>query len=270
MLPPICDAHAHIFPDDLAERASRNIGEFYGEPMHAPASVGALLREEESIGAKHTLVCSSALSPHQVEPIDDFIAAACRAHPFFVGLGAMHPAYEGWERELDRAATLGLRGVKLHPDFQGFALDDPAMLPFYRALSRRGMTVLFHIGDNRGDLSSPTRLARLLERVPDLRVQAAHFGGYRVWDEVEVLPPGNPNLWFDTSSSLTYLPRERVLQLIDRYGYRQFLFGTDFPMWSASEELARFLALGLPERQERAILSGNFERIYFGADNAPE
>lgn len=257
----IADAHTHIFPDKIAAKASDAIGRFYDIPMYQPAQADLLLAAEAEIGAGRCLVCSSATVPEQVESINTFIAEACRRHPEFVGFAAMHPDYADPGGELDRAMELGLRGVKFHPDFQKFNIDDPRALPMYRAIAERGLPVLFHTGDDRYDYSSPLRVDALLRQVPELCVIGAHFGGYRRWEDVEALPKRD-NVYFDTSSSLMFIDRDRARRLIDRFGADHFMFGTDFPMWRPKEELERFLSLGLSDEENEQILHGTFESLF--------
>lgn len=260
-MPRIIDAHTHIFPAPLAEKATASIGDFYDLPMQYSATVDELLAAEGEIGATNMVVCSSAVTPRQVESINDFIAAECAAHPEFIGLGAMHPDYADFEAELDRIVALGLHGVKFHPDFQKFAIDDPKALPLFRAIAKRGLPVLFHTGDERYDYSSPEQLTTLLRAVPDLVAIGAHFGGYSEWEEA-LAQPKNPQVFYDTSSSLFKLERDLALRMIDRFGVEQFMFGTDFPMWSPKEELERFYSLGLSDAENKAILSENCIRLY--------
>ena len=117
------------------------------------------------------------------------------------------------------------------------------------------------MGDNRYDYSAPIRLARVLDRVPDLRCIGAHFGGYRRWREAERVLRG-ADLYFDTSSSLPYLGKEEALEIIHVYGVDRMFFGTDFPMWDPKEELDRFLALDLPVEEAEKILYGNFAAFF--------
>ena len=259
----IADAHTHIFPDKIAEKASDAIGKFYDIPMYQPAQAQRLVAAEAEIGAGRCLVCSSATIPEQVESINTFIAEACRQNPLFLGLAAMHPDYQNVGEELDRAMELGLKGVKFHPDFQKFDIDDPRAIPMYKAIAARGLPVLFHTGDDRYDFSSPFRVDALLRQVPDLIVIGAHFGGYRRWDDVITLPR-RENVYFDTSSSLMFIDREQALRLMDHFGIDRFMFGSDFPMWRPKKELERFLALGLSDAENEQILHGTFESL-FGA-----
>ncbi len=257
----IADIHAHIFPHKLAEKASASIGDFYGMHSKNTASLETLMQLEAEAGIERFAVSSSATTANQVSHINDFIAESCMAHPGLVGLGTLFPGMEDWEEELDRMQDLGIRGVKIHSDFQHVPLDAPEAVEMYRAVARRGMPVLFHMGDDRFDYSAPERLTNLIRKVPDLIAIAAHFGGWRAWDR-SFAHPQSETVFYDTSSSLMYLSKERALEFLDKFGADRFLFGTDFPMWTPAEELRRFLDLGLDETTRDRILYGNFERLF--------
>ncbi len=257
----IIDAHTHIFPAPLAEKATQSIGDFYDITMSYPASVEKLLEAEKEINAERMVVCSSAVTPKQVESINDFIANECQKHSEFIGLGAMHPEYADYEAELDRIVALGLHGVKFHPDFQKFAIDDPKYFDVFRAIAKRGLPVLFHTGDKRYHYSSPDQLTTLMRAVPDMVAIGAHFGGYSEWENA-FRQPKNPQVFYDTSSALFELDRDLALRMIERFGIEQFMFGTDFPMWKPVEEIERFLSLGLSESENKAIFYDNCCRLY--------
>lgn len=156
---------------------------------------------------------------------------------------------------------LGIRGIKIHPDFQQVPIDEPRTVPMYRAIAKAGLPVLFHMGDARYDYSTPERLTNLIRQVPDLIAIAAHFGGWQAWDRsyAHILPE---NVYYDTSSSLMFLGKERALDFLDKMGADRFLFGSDFPMWTPKTELERFLALGLDEKTRDRILFGNFSAVF--------
>ena len=256
----ITDVHAHVFPDKLADKAAHSIGDFYGAASYCAASVENLLREEQKAGISRCVISNSAVTPHQVHDVNTFLASAAASHPSFVGFGSIYPGMDGFEEELDRIVSLGLRGLKIHPDFQKLPIDDPSGIETYRAVARRGLPVLFHMGDNRYDFSSPERLTNLLRRVPDLQVVAAHFGGWNIWPQ-SLAHPQPESVLYDTSSTLGMTDRDIVLRLIDKIGPDRLIFGTDFPMWSPKEELARFLALDLDESSRQKILYKNFMKL---------
>lgn len=262
----ICDAHTHIFPEKIAHKAAINIGKFYDIAMYEDAFIEKLKSCSAQIGTQRMLVCSSAVVESQVEGINTFIAKSCSENPEFLGLAAMHPRFENYEQELDRAKSMGLVGVKFHSDFQECNIDDPNALDMYRAIAKRGMPVLFHMGDNRYDFSAPRRLVNLMDKVPDLVVHAAHFGGYQAWDCAYDCLPISDRLVFDTSSSLFVLDKKKVYSFVEKFGVDKFMFGTDFPMWNPKDELDRFMALGFDEKTNETILHENFERFYGSLD----
>lgn len=257
----VADVHAHIFPQALARRASASIGDFYDMNTQHAAGYGNLVQLEAEAGISWCAVSSSATNPGQCRSINRFIAETCRADPNLIGLGALYPTMDRWEEELELIVDLGLRGIKIHSDFQKVPIDDPLAVPMYRALARQGLPVLFHMGDDRYDYSAPERLTNLIRQVPDLIAIAAHFGGWRAWDRSfdHVQPE---NVFYDTSSSLMYLSRDRALAFLEKFGPHRFLFGTDFPMWTPKEELQRFLDLGLDTATRDRILFQNFESLF--------
>jgi len=257
----VADIHTHVFPDAIAEKASAAIGVFYEQDICHTASLNILLEEEARAGIKNFVVSSSATSPEQAEHINAFIASCAKDVPGMIPFGSLFPTMENWAPVLEQIQEYGLRGIKIHSDFQKIDIDDPRAVEMYRAIAKTGLPVMFHMGDNRYDYSAPERLENLIRQVPDLIAIAAHFGGWQAWDRsyAHVLPE---NVYYDTSSSLMFISKERALELLDRLGAHRFLFGSDFPMWTPQKELERFLALGLDEATNNRILYENFEHLF--------
>jgi len=256
---PIVDFHTHVFPEKVAEKAVQSIADYYGIPMGGTGTLEALLDSGEPHRVERYVVHATATRPDQVRAINDFLAGLCREHPKLIGFGALHPAMEGLLEEFERLGSLGFKGIKLHPDFQDFDLDDPAAMEIY-ALAQGRLPVMVHMGDENRDSSSPQRLAAVLDRFPDMVVIGAHLGGYLAWeDSLRVL--AGRNLYFDTSSSLQFLEPELAVAIIRKHGADRVLFGTDYPMWMHDDELARFLALELTDEERELILWKNAARL---------
>lgn len=228
--------------------------------MAYTGSADELVSSGDAIGVERYVIHSTATRADQVASINDFVAGEVARESRFVGFGTMHRDFPEPEAEIARIAAAGLRGVKLHPDFQRFPVDDPKMDAVYAELAARGLPVLVHAGDRRFDFSGPRRIARVLDRHPGLTLIAAHFGGYTEWEDALGLLAGR-NLFMDTSSTLWKLEPERALGIIRKHGTERFLFGSDFPMWDHRTELARFLSLGLSDAENRAILGENAARL---------
>ncbi|MBQ3658207.1 MAG: amidohydrolase family protein [Bacteroidales bacterium] len=256
----IIDFHAHIYPKKIAEKASKNIGEFYHTQMCYDGSPEKLLESGKKIGVEKYIVHSTATAAHQVEAINNYIISEVKLHEEFIGFGTIHPDYQDFENELNRIKNSGLRGIKLHPDFQKFQVDTPQMDDIYEVISALKMPILVHAGDYRYDFSGPKRILNVIEKHPSLIVVAAHFGGYTEWDNSMKYLVGQ-RVWFDTSSTLWQLPKEKALKMIEAHGYEKFLFGSDYPMWDHQDELKRFDSLKLNEEKREAILYKNAERL---------
>ena len=255
------DAHAHIYPGKIAEKATASVGDFYHIPMQNVGLPHVLAQRGGAAGIDRFLVCSVATKVEQVRSINQFIQEKCRKYPQFIGLGAWHQDVTDISGEMDDIQARGLRGIKLHPDFQKFMIDDPKMLDVYREAHRRGLPILFHTGDSRTDFSSPRRLMNVIDKIPDFTCIAAHLGGYSEWEEARRELSGT-NVYIDTSSSLFKVSPQEAKENIAHFGVDHTMFGTDFPMWDPEEELERFFALGFSQEENRAMLYGNFARLF--------
>ncbi|MCL2697164.1 MAG: amidohydrolase family protein [Oscillospiraceae bacterium] len=259
----IIDSHVHIYPDKIAERASASISGFYDIPVKYNGTVSKLLEICKRTGIVKCVACSVATAPEQVGIINDYMSkAAEESGGFFICLAALHPAMSELEieSELIRAESLNLRGIKLHPDFQKFRIDDPAVFKIYERAEGR-LPILFHTGDKRYNFSNPERLANVLRRFPKLTAIGAHFGGWSEWGDCGCLADFE-NLCVDTSSSLYELSSGSANKLISMYGEERVMFGTDYPMWDADGELEFIEKLNLSGRAKELILYGNAARLY--------
>jgi hypothetical protein len=259
----IIDSHVHIYPDKIAEKASAGISTFYDIHVKYDGTIAKLLEICKRNNIVKCIACSVATSPEQVMIINDFMAECVKiSSGFFTGLAALHPGMSELEieSELSRAQTLNLKGIKIHPDFQRFQIDDPKVYKIYEQAEGR-FPILFHTGDKRYNYSGPPRLAKVLRDFPKLTAIGAHFGGWSEWGEVGCLA-GFENLYVDTSSSLYELTPNRANELINLFGEERVMFGTDYPMWDADGELEYIKKLKLSERVRELIFYKNAERLY--------
>lgn len=258
----VLDAHCHIFPEKIALRAAMAIGKFYDSKMKMDGKTETLLKAGEAAGFTHYLVQSVATTPKQVSRINHFISETVKeSGGKMTGFGAMHPESENMQADIEELISLGLKGVKLHPDIQGYKSDDYRMLKIYELCEKYSLPVLIHCGDSRYDNSNPNRIAPILDIYENLTVIGAHFGGYSVWEQAAERLAKYKNFYVDTSSSLFALKKEEAEKLIAIYGDDKVLFGTDYPMWNPKEELDRFLTLDLSEEQRKKILWDNGAKL---------
>ncbi len=257
----IIDAHCHIYPDKIAEKASLSTGVFYGINMRYDGKVSTLMRLADEADISKCLVHSVATKPEQVGSINRFIADEVqKSSGRFIGFGALHPDSKNLDTDIEELCALGLCGVKLHPEIQGFALDDPKCLEIYDRISGK-LPLLIHAGDNRYDMSNPDRIKKILDSYPEMTVIGAHFAGYSVWKEALGTLSNYRNLYVDCSSSFAFLTDEEIKELVYGFGVSRVFFGSDYPMWNPAGELDRLFSLGLSDKEYEMILSGNLENL---------
>ncbi len=258
----IIDFHAHAFPEAIAEKAVANVGNHYSISMSGTGRVEDLIRSAGKSHVDYVVFHSTATRASQVRAINDWVAQ--HAGGQLIGFGTLHPDMDDVEGEFERLLSLGLKGIKLHPDFQRFNADDPKMDRIYGVIGNR-LPILIHAGDERLDSSSPQRLARVLEKFPKLIMVAAHLGGYQRWQEAMDCLIGK-NLYLDTSSAIGYMDSTFATQLIRKHGTRRVVFGTDYPADFHDEALVLFNRLGLTNQEREDILYNNAAGL-LGLDN---
>ncbi len=262
---PVIDVHAHVFPRKILEKAVAAISTFYdGLPMQTDGSLEQLESSMRQCGINKTVIFTTATAKSQVASIHDYIHKLQEeSGGTFIGFGTLHPEMTEFEieNEINNILRLGLKGIKLHPDFQHIAADSPAVFSMAEKAEGR-LPILIHAGDYRYGFSHPEQIRRLALSYPKLTVIAAHFGGWSQWNKSPDQLAGLPNVYVDTSSSLAFLSEDKVRKMIERFGDGHVLFGSDYPMWDIQAELSRLCRLGLPEESLRKILHDNAAALF--------
>ncbi len=260
----VIDAHCHIYPEKIASKAVHGTDTFYDIVSYGKGTIGDMFFEGNIAGIDKYVVQSVATTPHQVLSINEFIAGQVNIYPDkLTGLGTLHPDSQDIAGDLKHLISLGLHGVKLHPDIQRFDVDDKRCLKIYELCERFEVPLLVHTGDNRYDHSNPNRVKPMLKAYPKMVFVGAHFGGWSIWETAWKEYKEFENFYVDCSSSFYHLnDREKAKQLIRNYGADKVLFGTDYPMWRAKTELDYLMSLGLTEEEYQKILYSNAVKVF--------
>lgn len=258
----IINSHCHIYPEKIADKAVMGIRDFYDLDMSLNGKVDNLIEDGNKVGVVHYLIHSVATTPKQVRSINEFISDVVNENPnLFTGFGTLHPDSDDIEGDFEHLISLGLKGVKLHPDFQQFALNEEKAFKLGEVIDNGNVPVLIHCGDYRYNYSNPEQLKPFLEKFPDMIVIGAHFAGWSVWAEATEKLAGTPNLYVDLSSSLYGISSEEANKFIHAYGVDKVLWGTDYPMWESESEMELFRKIGLTPEEENMILYENSAKL---------
>lgn len=254
----IVDFHAHAFHDKIAEKAAKNLNVYYGIPLAGNGTFNVLLEDAKAHQIDTIVVHATATKPQQVPVINDYVSTL--VSDGIVGFGTLHPDYEDNAAEFERLITLGLRGLKFHPVFQGFNIDDAGMLPIYEMAEGR-IPILMHMGDLNTDCATPARLAKVMKQFPKLTVVAAHLGGYGEQETAKKVLTEFENIYVDTSSAIRFMTPEEAEEDIRAFGIDKVLFGTDYPLSLYDDELAIFDSINLTDEEREQILWKNAYRL---------
>lgn len=260
---PVFDSHVHVFPDAIAARVVAELGAKAGITAPGDGTRAGLLEQLRQAGIDGALNCPVATRPEQVAGIN---AKAIEGNRWpLLSLGTVHPDTPDPERVLEKLRAGGVAGIKLHPEYQAFDLDEPRLAAVWRACERLGLIVVMHAGEDIGFAppchASPAAIRALLSAYPRLTLVAAHFGGWRQWDEVRRHLLGAP-VWFDLAFTFGYLPDAEVVAMIRRHGVERVLFGSDAPWGDPGLGLAALRRLPFTPAERDAILWDNAATLF--------
>lgn len=260
----IIDFHVHAFPDALAAKALPLLSKCSGgvKPNY-DATISGLENYLAKNNVDYAVVLNIATNPHQEKKVNDF-AISLLEKKNIIPFGSVHPDSPNALSELERLAKAGIRGIKLHPDYQHFFVDDEKMFPIYKKIAELGFITVFHAGVDIGYPKpvhcTPERLLRVLDLFDDAPVVAAHFGGWLLWDSVLEDLCGT-QVYLDTAFSSGKMPPDYAKELIKAHGADKVLLGSDMP-WSDTLDEVRFVqSLDLSAEDEEKILSNNAKRL---------
>ncbi len=257
------DFHTHAFPERIAARAVAKLAcDSGGLDPQTDGTVQSLKQQMALDGVDISVVHSIATNARQQKKVNDF-AMEINADPAIVAFGSVHPDAPDALEELERIAAAGLKGVKLHPEYQGFYADDERMKPIYRKISQLGLITLFHAGEDYGFAppyhAMPEHLLKALQWF-DTPVVAAHWGGYGCYHEVLEKLCGAP-IWFDLSFGYCSMPKPIAQAIVEKHGADRLLFGSDMPWHRPAWELRLLDSLDLSQEERDKIFFKNAVKL---------
>jgi hypothetical protein len=262
----IIDFHTHFFPPDLAPRAIKllidNAAPTVTMKNYTDGTVDGLMDSMKKGGIDISVTLGVATKPSQVSTINK--GCAENSYPGIIQFGAMHPDLEEFEAEIDFLTANGIKGIKMHPEYQYNYIADKKNYPMYEKLASSGLIVLMHSGKDPGpftnDHALPPAIKKVHEDFPKLNLVAAHLGGWMVWDEVEEVLAGI-DIFFDTSAIYRLLPPEQFVRICRKHGVEKILFGSDSPWYDQGESVEWIKRSGLNDAEIEAIFEGNATRL---------
>lgn len=260
----IIDFHTHAFPDPIAPRAIDSLVKGSGgqyPPCHN-GTVTGLLDNMQRFGVDLSVVQPVITKLSQTKSLNEW--AQSITSDKIISFGGIFPHTDDYKRDIDFVCSLGLKGIKLHPEYQNFIVDEPKMLKIYDYAFEKGLIILIHAGFDPAFpapyKSSPKQFASVSRQLRGGNLVVAHLGGQQQWEDVEKYLVGE-NVYLDTSMGSKYYKKETLLRIIRAHGAKKILFGSDAPWSKADEEIEFIKHLPISNREIEDILGNNAKRL---------
>lgn len=261
------DFHVHAFADKIAERAISQLianSADFGLVPTTDGTVGDLRKKLTEKNISKAVLLPIATKPSQQTTINNWALSV--KDEFFCPFGTVHPQAEDRFEELERIKEAGLYGIKFHPDYQDFFVDDDNMIPIYKKCAELELPVLIHAGIDplSPDLvhCTPKAAANVFDAVPEMTMILAHGGGMMLWDDVEKYLAGKQgNLFFDVSVIADYISLDQLSSIVKKHGADRILFGSDSPWSDPIKEINMIDSLKLTDEDKEKIFYKNAMRL---------
>ena len=269
-LPPVIDAHVHVFPDAIFRALWRWFDE-YGWPVRYQLYADDVIAHLKSRGVRDVVLLHYAHKPGIARSMNAFVAALVRRHGV-TGMATVAPDDDDVAAILDEAFAAGLRGVKLHTHVQGVAADDRRLFAVYELCQERALPVVIHAGREPKSDALPVdpyticdarRLEAVLRAFPRLRVCVPHLGADEFADYARLVRTYD-TLWLDTTMMLgDFFDVPGAVDVVKARPDR-VLYGSDFPNvpYAWDRELKCIARLGLPDRALELLLAENARQLF--------
>jgi predicted TIM-barrel fold metal-dependent hydrolase len=256
------DFHTHAFPDALAERAMAQLLSECDARAWLDGRLGSLLESMDRAGIETSVLCCIATKPSQYESILKWCLDIRSDR--IIPMPSVHPDDPQAIQRIEAIRKLGFKGIKLHPYYQGFQIDDPRLDAFYKSICENELLLIQHTGFDIAfewkEVASPAQILRVLDKFPDLRLITTHMGSWFQWDEVEKHLIGRP-VYMETSMTYDYLGPEKMKRLMEKHPPDYLFFGSDSPWDDQSKAVQNVSNLIDDNGLREKIFRGNAVRL---------
>jgi len=259
----IIDFHTHAFPETVSSKAMEKLSfDSGGLVPQSDGTITSLKEQMKKDDIDISVVLSIATNPKQQTNVNNF-AKVINDEKSIFAFGSVHPDAEDVFEELERIKAMGLKGVKFHPEYQKFYVNDEKMKPIYKKISELGLITVFHAGFDYG-FAPPYHCMpdNLLEALSwfDSPVIAAHWGGVSCGLEVIEKLCGK-DVWFDLSFGYGNMPKAIAQEIIDKHTPDRLIFASDMPWHRPSWEKQLIETLDISKEDKDKIYYKNAKKL---------
>ena len=261
----VIDFHTHIFPDKIAARTIQALEEKAGLTASTDGTLNGLISSMDNAKVDLSVVLPVVTKPSQFETVNTFAASVNEQYQGkLLSFGGIHPDTENYKKELDRIKELGLKGIKIHPDYQGVMIDDVRYMNIIEYADALGLIILTHAGIDIGLPDPvhcpPDKMRKVIDKLHPQKMVVAHYGGWKQWEEVYEYLAGE-NLYLDTAFTFDYIEEDMFNKILEKHGTDKVLFATDCPWGYQKKDVESLLKLNLTGEVKEKIFYKNAKKL---------
>ena len=245
----IIDFHTHIFPDKIASATINALAINSGSKPYTDGTVDGMIKALNRANADIAIALPVLTKATQFESVLNF---ACSVNEQFknsqrkiISFAGMHPDCDDIDGKMQRIKNLGIKGIKIHPDYQNTYIDNPRYIDIIKCAKKYDLIVVTHSGIDDGYVGHPVRCTvdralKVIMQVDYDKFVLAHFGAHKLWEEVIDKLCGK-NVLIDTAFTLHEIDKELFINIVNKHGSDKILFATDCP-WRDIKDDAEILS----------------------------
>lgn len=275
----IIDFHTHIYPEKIAAATIKKMSDRSELCSMSDGTADGLMHSMREAGVDYSVVLPVATSVRQHKTINKN-AISINEDTKQTGIysfGGIHPDNEDYKDILKDLKASGVKGIKLHPDYQDTFFNDIRYKRIIGAAEEQEMIVVIHAGL---DIGRPEpvhvtvdMIKEVYDEVKPTRLVLAHMGGWQMWQQVLDKLCGLP-VYFDTAFSFgdiswsrgakmqwKLMNEDEFTGLVRAHGADRILFGTDSPFISQKKAVEDIRGLSLTTLEKEKIFGENAKKL---------
>ncbi len=233
----LIDFHTHIFPDKIASATIDALAKRSNGTPWTDGTVEGLVKVMERANVDICVTLPVLTKPTQFESVTRFILDVNERFNDkprkIISFGGIHPECEDIDGKMKFLKCHGVKGVKIHPDYQNTFIDNDGYLKILECAKEYDMIVVTHAGVDDGYIGEPVKcppqlVKKVIDKVKHPKFVLGHYGGHSQWQEVYDILAGE-DVYFDTAFTLHDIDEKLFKKILEKHGSDKILFATDCP-----------------------------------------
>ncbi|MBQ3115643.1 MAG: amidohydrolase family protein [Clostridia bacterium] len=265
----VIDFHTHVFPEKIAKSTIEALTiKANGHPT-TDGTIQGLIDEMDRGGCDVAVTLPVLTKPTQFESVLRFATEInqrfSKENNKLISFAGIHPKCDDIDGKMAMVKEAGIKGVKIHPDYQQTFIDDRGYVEILKCAKKYDLIVVTHAGVDDGYLDSPImcppdRAIKVINEVDHGKFVLGHYGAHKQWQEVLDKIAGK-NVYLDTAFTLHEIDEDLFKKILSKHGEDKILFATDCPWRDIFEDIRTIKSYNLGVETEEKIFSKNARKL---------